>query len=156
MSDPRAKAIPYLRERADAGDPEAQFKLGECYRDGIGVSKELTEAKRWLQAAANTGHQGAMAALEGLQPPTSTVPYSPDGSTSTPTVKTSSSTDDAEGRGCVFAGIAGFMALGFFAKSCTKTTGALWWTTTETDWGPAIVGTLVIAAIAYNVAKNWK
>lgn len=97
MNDPRAKAIPYLRERADAGDPEAQFKLGECYRDGIGVSTDLIEAKRWLQAATGTGHQGAIAALEGLQPPSSTVPYSPGRSASTPTGKTSSSTDDAEG-----------------------------------------------------------
>jgi len=156
MSDPRAKAIPYLRERADAGDAEAQFKLGECYRDAIGIAKDLTEAKRLFTSAAITGHQGAIAALTGLQPPTPTGPSSPDRSSSTPTGKASSSTDDAEGRGCFFAGIAGIMALGFFAESCKKTTGALWWRTTETDWEPAVFGTIVVIAIVYNVAKNWK
>ena len=35
------------------GVPSAQFKLGVCYATGKGVSKDIAEARKWLQKAAD-------------------------------------------------------------------------------------------------------
>lgn len=43
-----------LKERAEKGDAEAQFDLGEAYRTGNGVAKDVTEAVAWYEKTANT------------------------------------------------------------------------------------------------------
>ncbi|NBU71582.1 MAG: sel1 repeat family protein [Bacteroidetes bacterium] len=47
----------------DRGDREAQFLLGECYRDGVGVRKNLTEAQKWFRLSAENGNSDAKTAL---------------------------------------------------------------------------------------------
>ena len=44
-----------LRERAELGDPEAQFSLGGMYADGRGVPKDDLVAGRWFRRAAGLG-----------------------------------------------------------------------------------------------------
>jgi TPR repeat protein len=48
------------RPLAEAGDPEAQFQLGELYRLGQGVPEDTATAGRWLLDAAEQGHPRAM------------------------------------------------------------------------------------------------
>lgn len=54
-------ATPFLQTAAEAGDPEAQFFLGEALRRNNRFM--TTEAQQWLEAAANQGHNYAMIRL---------------------------------------------------------------------------------------------
>ena len=44
-----------LTEKANSGNPEAQYKLGLAYEQGVGVEKSDYEAMRWYRMAANNG-----------------------------------------------------------------------------------------------------
>lgn len=44
-----------FRQQAINGDAEGQFNLATCYRDGIGVTKNHTEAARWYRISAEQG-----------------------------------------------------------------------------------------------------
>ena len=57
------EAMERLREAAEDGNAEAQFKLGVCYENGDGVSKNPMEAARWYQAAAEQGVEAAQCSL---------------------------------------------------------------------------------------------
>ena len=59
-------AVDYYRSAADQGHAGAQYRLGLCYANGKGVSKDVAEAKRWYQKAADRGHKGAKKALKRL------------------------------------------------------------------------------------------
>ena len=48
-----------FKAKAEKGDAEAQFKLGGCYRLGVGVAKEAPEAVKWYRKAAEQGHAQA-------------------------------------------------------------------------------------------------
>jgi TPR repeat protein len=53
-----------LRERAQKGDPEAQFNLAKNYEAGRGgLKKDYTEAERWYRRAAEQGDPFAQASL---------------------------------------------------------------------------------------------
>lgn len=55
---------PPLRERAAAGDPEAQFTLGKNYEAGRGgLKKDYAEAAGWYLKSANQGNVYAQASL---------------------------------------------------------------------------------------------
>jgi TPR repeat protein len=41
---------------ADKGDPEAQYRLSQCYFLGIGTAKDPVKASAWLERAALGGH----------------------------------------------------------------------------------------------------
>lgn len=45
-----------LKDTAEEGDVVAQFALGDIYLQGQGVTKNSTEAKKWLLLAANKGY----------------------------------------------------------------------------------------------------
>jgi TPR repeat protein len=50
----------YLEAAAEEEEiPEAQYKVGACYRYGIGVQKNLKDAVFWFSKAADMGHAGA-------------------------------------------------------------------------------------------------
>ena len=55
--------IAKLEARAQAGDPDAQLKLGEAYDDGNGVSQSDREAVKWYRAAAEQGNASGQANL---------------------------------------------------------------------------------------------
>jgi hypothetical protein len=48
-----------LKEKADAGDPQAQYQLGNAYADGRGVKADYVEALQWWRRAAQRGHAKA-------------------------------------------------------------------------------------------------
>lgn len=53
-----------LRERAAAGDADAQFSLAKNYEAGrAGLKKDYVEAERWYRRAANQGEPYAQASL---------------------------------------------------------------------------------------------
>ena len=66
------KALELWKKAAEAGDSEAQYALGLCYAgdaeyyDPDKIYQNMPEAKKWLQKAADQGHEGAKEALERL------------------------------------------------------------------------------------------
>jgi hypothetical protein len=57
------KALPLYAQLADAGNAEAQFRLGEMYWYGDGTQPDLKMATAWMQKAAAQGHAGAKESL---------------------------------------------------------------------------------------------
>ena len=51
-------AASWYRKGADQGDPTAQYKLGLCYDQGLGVPKNILLAKQWFGKAAEAGNPG--------------------------------------------------------------------------------------------------
>lgn len=58
-----AKAISEWRGPAEAGEPDAQFNLGQAYKLGRGVPVDQTQALSWYRKAAIAGHEQAQALL---------------------------------------------------------------------------------------------
>ena len=56
-----------LRTRSEAGDANAQSKLGEMYFTGIGVLRDSTEAVRWYRLAAVHLRREILMAGEGVK-----------------------------------------------------------------------------------------
>lgn len=54
-----ARAIAEWRPLAAAGDPDAQFNLGQAYKLGRGVPADLPIAIEWFRKASAQGHQRA-------------------------------------------------------------------------------------------------
>ena len=52
---------------AKQGDPDAQYCLGRCYKEGIGVEKNEDMAKEWWHKAADQGNDLAQRSLEPLE-----------------------------------------------------------------------------------------
>lgn len=50
------QAVTEWRPLALAGDPDAQFNLGQAYKLGRGVSADLSQAEGWYRRAAKQGH----------------------------------------------------------------------------------------------------
>ena len=44
--------LPELVKKAEAGDADAQYSLGVCYKRGAGVSEDEKEAVKWFTKAA--------------------------------------------------------------------------------------------------------
>jgi len=61
-----APALKYYQGLADQGDAFGQFRMGEFYRDGDAVPKDLSKAKEYFTKAAAQGNQAAAVALERL------------------------------------------------------------------------------------------
>jgi TPR repeat protein len=59
----RSDALAKLRERAEAGEAEAQYQLGLRLLHGVGVDTDYTEAERWLRLAAEHHLLGAQFCL---------------------------------------------------------------------------------------------
>ncbi len=69
-----AKAFPYLRTAAEAGDPICQNMVGLCYRDGVGTERDPDAAMEWLRKAAlqnDRKAQSNLAHLMGVDSPKS-------------------------------------------------------------------------------------
>lgn len=54
-----ARMIRCLTAAAEAGHPGAQFQLGYCCENGIGVPLNVGKAKHWYDKAAAKGHEKA-------------------------------------------------------------------------------------------------
>lgn len=53
-----------LKEKAEKGDAEAQYKCGECYERGEGVKFDLEEALYWFKKSAKQDYDKAKEAME--------------------------------------------------------------------------------------------
>jgi TPR repeat protein len=60
------QAVAAAFEPANAGDPQAQFLLGEAYRLGRSVGQDLLQARDWYLRAARQGDSPSAAALGEL------------------------------------------------------------------------------------------
>ena len=54
------------KKKAEAGDAEAQVRLGTIYDQGHGVTKDSAEAVRWFRKAADQGHARGQFILGGM------------------------------------------------------------------------------------------
>ncbi len=61
------KAFPIYERLAEAGNPEAQMRLGEMYWFGDGTRADLAKAKTWFERSAAKGNSDAVASLEALK-----------------------------------------------------------------------------------------
>jgi TPR repeat protein len=61
------RAADGYRRAARDGDVGAQYRLGQLYERGLGVSKDPDEAAKWYRKAAEQGHDRAKEALERLK-----------------------------------------------------------------------------------------
>jgi TPR repeat protein len=62
-----AVALENLRPEADAGDPVAQYFLGEMHLRGKGVDQNFEQAAAWYEKAAVGGHADAQSAIGSLE-----------------------------------------------------------------------------------------
>ena len=58
-----AEAASWFRKAADQGQPEAQFQLGDAYRQGKGVARDSRHAALWYGKAAEQGFSAAQEQL---------------------------------------------------------------------------------------------
>ena len=58
-----AELLRDTHQKADKGDPIAQFKLGIMYANGVGISKDNAEAVIWFRRAADNGNADAQYTL---------------------------------------------------------------------------------------------
>jgi TPR repeat protein len=56
-----------LQKIAEQDNAEAQYYLGLCYREGIGIEKNEEEAVKWFRKAAEQDHYDAQKELARLQ-----------------------------------------------------------------------------------------
>ena len=56
FSDVSAGVFRFQIKLAEQGNPEAQYKVGEMYELGKGVSRDMGKATEWYQKAAGKGH----------------------------------------------------------------------------------------------------
>jgi hypothetical protein len=62
-SEDFAAAFQEIKQRAETGDPQAQYNLGTMYALGQGVGRDFVQAAAWLAKAAAQGHAQAQANL---------------------------------------------------------------------------------------------
>lgn len=55
VEENKAIATELLRNAAENGYPEAQFRYGWCFYDGFGVTKDKTKAFEWFKKSADQG-----------------------------------------------------------------------------------------------------
>ncbi len=55
----REAAVTRNLEKAQAGDCQAQYQMGERFYDGLGVAQDYSQAAAWFRAAAEKGHAKA-------------------------------------------------------------------------------------------------
>jgi TPR repeat protein len=59
-------ALSLALPRAESGDPVAQTLIGEIYRDGLGVARNMKKAAQWYGFAAEAGNREAQFAYANL------------------------------------------------------------------------------------------
>jgi TPR repeat protein len=63
-ASPKAtQAVEDLKQRAESGDPAAQWQLGSLYDTGRGVPRDGAETEKWYRRAAESGYAKAQNSL---------------------------------------------------------------------------------------------
>jgi len=60
-------SISALRQAAEQGDANAQYRLAIMYHKGLGVAQDSGQAQEWCSKAAGQGHADAKFLLDGLK-----------------------------------------------------------------------------------------
>lgn len=60
------KTFYWFKKSADGGDEKGMYEVGLMYARGEGVTKDLTEARKWLQKSYNAGYAEARVELDKL------------------------------------------------------------------------------------------
>ena len=63
-----ARALHFLRLAAESGHPDAMFDLGMRYENGHGVTLNIQTALRWINRAADAGHEKAKRHRSNIMP----------------------------------------------------------------------------------------
>jgi TPR repeat protein len=66
MDEAQTKALAWDQSQAEQGEAYGQLRMGERYRDGDGVAKDLVLAQSWLSKSAYQGNSHAIKALSEL------------------------------------------------------------------------------------------
>ena len=61
------EALKYFLKAAEYGYPNAQYMVGVAYLEGKGTEKDVDEAKKWFEKAADQDHEGAIEVLRSLE-----------------------------------------------------------------------------------------
>ena len=61
-----AEALAILRPLGDAGNAQAQFRLGDAYAEGLGVTRDYAAAEKWYEKAALQGNTDAQRKLGAM------------------------------------------------------------------------------------------
>ena len=64
---PKEKILKWNQEQAEKGEPYGLLRMGERYRDGDGVLRDLKKAREYLQKAADAGSDTAKAELQNIE-----------------------------------------------------------------------------------------
>jgi TPR repeat protein len=67
LTNRRQEAVQFMEEAAISGVPQAQYFMGNAYRNGQGVEKNLALAIRWWTKAVEFGQQRAAESLSQLR-----------------------------------------------------------------------------------------
>jgi len=60
----QADKVSFLRSNAGAGDPDAQYRLGQLYLSGgVSILQDFEESAKWYRKAADQGHAEAQSSL---------------------------------------------------------------------------------------------
>ncbi|ACL72508.1 tetratricopeptide repeat protein [Thioalkalivibrio sulfidiphilus] len=57
----------FQQRLAQQGNPEAQFRLGDMYEQGLGVAQDEAQARHWFEKASEQGHPEANVRLMKLE-----------------------------------------------------------------------------------------
>eukprot|EP00698_Gefionella_okellyi_P024829 TRINITY_DN8867_c0_g1_i1.p1 TRINITY_DN8867_c0_g1~~TRINITY_DN8867_c0_g1_i1.p1 ORF type:complete len:439 (+),score=68.32 TRINITY_DN8867_c0_g1_i1:2-1318(+) len=60
------EALLRYRKAADMGIAQAQYNMGSCYEEGVGVEQDVEEALRWFKIAALSGFADGVEAMVAL------------------------------------------------------------------------------------------
>jgi len=60
------RVVQFYTDMANDGNPAAQYELANFYLEGIGVEKDKSKAKEWLEKAAKQGHKEAIKLLSTM------------------------------------------------------------------------------------------
>ena len=63
--EPTPKFSQELKGKAEDGDADAQYQIGDCYFFGLGVKRDMVEGVSWYRKAAEAGQMKAQFNLGG-------------------------------------------------------------------------------------------
>ena len=62
-----SKALQAFSRAAEGGHASAQYVVGQSYYKGLGIRRNMREARKWLSKAAANGNQAAKNLLEEIK-----------------------------------------------------------------------------------------
>ena len=65
-SQNETEAVKLFLKAAEKGDANAQYYLGKCLLDGVGINQNKTDAVSWLKKADSLGNMSAKKLLQEL------------------------------------------------------------------------------------------